>query len=117
METIIKGKTKEVRVTTDGPITIIGESINPTRRKKLTTALMSGEFDYIYELASTQIDSGADLLDVNVGAPGVDEEAMLPRVALAICERFDVPICLDSSNRTALAAALKVVPGKPLINW
>lgn len=116
METIIKGKTKQVKVTTDGPITIIGESINPTRRKKLTTALMSGEFDYIYELASTQIETGADVLDVNVGAPGVDEEVMLPRVALAISERFDVPICLDSSNRTALAAALKVVPGKPLIN-
>jgi 5-methyltetrahydrofolate--homocysteine methyltransferase len=97
-------------------VTIIGESINPTRRKKLTAALLSDEYDYIYELAKTQIETGADLLDVNVGAPGVDEVAVLPKVALAISERFDVPLCLDSSNRTALAAALKVVPGKPLIN-
>lgn len=116
MNTILKSKSKEVKITTDGPVTIIGESINPTRRKKLTAALLSGEFDYIYELATTQIDTGADLLDVNVGAPGVDEEVMLPKVALAIAERFEVPLCLDSSNRTALAAALRVVPGKPLVN-
>jgi 5-methyltetrahydrofolate--homocysteine methyltransferase len=116
MNTILKSKTKEVKITTDGPVTIIGESINPTRRKRLTAALLSGEFDYIYELATSQIETGADLLDVNVGAPGVDEVNMLPKVALAIAERFEVPLCLDSSNRAALAAALKVVPGKPLVN-
>jgi 5-methyltetrahydrofolate--homocysteine methyltransferase len=116
MNTILKSKTKEVKITTDGPVTIIGESINPTRRKKLTAALLSGEFEYIYELAAVQLETGADLLDVNVGAPGVDEVSMLPRVALAIAERFEVPLCLDSSNRTALAAALRVMPGKPLVN-
>ena len=116
MQTILKSKTNEVRITTDGPVTIIGENINPTRRKKLTAALISGEFDYIFELAKSQIEAGADLLDVNVGAPGVDEVILLPQVALAITERFDVPLCLDSSNRAALAAALKVVPGKPLVN-
>jgi 5-methyltetrahydrofolate--homocysteine methyltransferase len=116
MHTVLKSKTHEVRITTDGPITIIGESINPTRRKKLTTALLSGELDYIFELAQAQIETGADILDINVGAPGVDEEAMLLQVALAVSERYDVPICLDSSNRDALAAALKVVPGKPLVN-
>jgi len=116
MQTILKSKTNEVRISTDGPVTIIGENINPTRRKKLTAALLSGEFDYIFELAKAQIETGADLLDVNVGAPGVDEVILLPQVALAISERFDVPLCLDSSNRAALAAALKVVPGKPLVN-
>ena len=116
MQTLLKGRTKEVKISTDGAITIIGESINPTRRKKLTAALLSGEMDYIYELAKAQIETGADVLDINVGAPGVDEEAMLPKVAQAVAERFDVPICLDSSNRAALAAALKVIPGKPLVN-
>jgi 5-methyltetrahydrofolate--homocysteine methyltransferase len=72
--------------------------------------------DYIFELAKTQIDTGADVLDINVGAPGVDEVTMLKQVALAVAEQFNVPICLDSSNREALAAALKVVPGKPLVN-
>jgi 5-methyltetrahydrofolate--homocysteine methyltransferase len=116
METVLKSKTKEYRITTDGPVSIIGESINPTRRKKLTSALLSGELDYIFELAKIQIDTGADILDINVGAPGVDELSLLPKVALAVAEQFDVPICLDSSNREALAAALKVVPGKPLVN-
>jgi 5-methyltetrahydrofolate--homocysteine methyltransferase len=116
MQTILKTKTREVKITTDGPVTIIGESINPTRRKKLTAALLSGQLDYVYELAKTQIETGADVLDINVGAPGVDEETTLPLVAQAVAERFDVPICLDSSNRVALAAALRVVPGKPLIN-
>lgn len=116
MHTILRSKTKEVIITTDGPITIIGENINPTRRKKLTAALLSGQFDYIFELAEAQIETGADVLDINVGAPGVDEVTLLAQVALAITERFDVPICLDSSNRAALAAALKVVPGKPLVN-
>jgi 5-methyltetrahydrofolate--homocysteine methyltransferase len=116
MDIILKSKTHEVRISTDGPITIIGESINPTRRKKLTAALLSGEMDYIFELAKTQIETGADVLDINVGAPGVDEVTMLPQVALSVAERFDVPICLDSSNRVALAAALKSVPGKPLVN-
>ncbi len=116
METTLKSKSKSIKITTDGPVTIIGESINPTRRKKLTAALLSGEMDYIYELAKTQIDTGADVLDINVGAPGVDEMSVLPKVALAVSEHFDVPLCLDSSNRTALAAALKAVPGKPLVN-
>jgi 5-methyltetrahydrofolate--homocysteine methyltransferase len=116
MQTILKSKTSEVKITTDGPVTIIGESINPTRRKKLTNALLSGQMDYIFELAKTQIETGADVLDINVGAPGVDEEVTLPQVAKAVAERFDVPVCLDSSNRAALAAALKVIPGKPLIN-
>jgi len=116
MQTLLKSRTKEYRIITDGPVAIIGESINPTRRKKLTAALLSGEMDYIFELAQTQIDTGADILDINVGAPGVDEVRMLSVVALAVSERFDVPICLDSSNRDALAAALKVVPGKPLVN-
>ncbi|PWB55042.1 MAG: pterin-binding protein [Anaerolineales bacterium] len=116
MQTLLKSKTRQVKISTDGPVTIIGESINPTRRKKLTAALLSGEMDYIYELAKTQLDTGADVLDINVGAPGVDEIDVLPRVAVAVAEQFDVPLCLDSSNREALAAALKVVPGKPLVN-
>lgn len=116
MQTLLKSNNKQVSITSGGPITIIGESINPTRRKKLTAALLSGEMDYIFELAKSQIDTGADILDINVGAPGVDEVSVLPKVALAVAEQFDIPVCLDSSNRLALAAALKLVPGKPLVN-
>lgn len=116
MQTKLKGRTKEVAITTDGPIIIIGESINPTRRKKLTSALLKQEFEYIYELAISQINAGADILDINVGAPNVDEVDLLPKVALSVAERFDLPICLDSSNRDALIAALSMMPGKPLVN-
>ena len=116
MHTILKSKSKEVKIDTQGPVSIIGESINPTRRKKLIAALLSGDMSYVFELAKTQIETGADILDVNVGAPGVDEVAIFPKVALAVSENFDVPICLDSSSREALIAALKVMPGKPLVN-
>ncbi|OGO39608.1 MAG: pterin-binding protein [Chloroflexi bacterium RBG_16_57_11] len=116
MHTVLKSKSKEVTINTAGPLAIIGESINPTRRKKLTACLLSGDMSYIFELAKSQIEAGADILDVNVGAPGVDEVEVLPKVALAVSENFDVPICLDSSNREALIAALRVMPGKPLVN-
>lgn len=116
MQTVLKSNHKEYSITTDGPAAIVGESINPTRRKKLTTSLLSQDFTYVFELAKNQIDTGADVLDINVGAPGVDEIELLPKVALAVAERFDIPLCLDSSNRQALAAALAVVPGKPLVN-
>jgi 5-methyltetrahydrofolate--homocysteine methyltransferase len=116
MHTILKCKSKEVKIDTQGPVSIIGESINPTRRKKLIAALLSWDMAYVIELAKGQIETGADILDVNVGAPGVDEVAMLSKVALVVSENFDVPICLDSSSREALIAALKVMPGKPLVN-
>jgi 5-methyltetrahydrofolate--homocysteine methyltransferase len=116
MQTILKSKSKEVKIDTNAPVSIIGESINPTRRKKLTAALLSQDMSYVFELARIQLDTGADILDVNVGAPGVDEVEVLPQVALAVCEQFDAPICLDSSNRQALIAALKIMPGKPLVN-
>ena len=88
METILKSRTKEYEITTDGPVSIIGESINPTRRKKLTSALLSGELDYIFELAKMQIDTGADILDINVGAPGVDELSLLPEVGIGCYRAF-----------------------------
>jgi 5-methyltetrahydrofolate--homocysteine methyltransferase len=116
MQTILKGKTSEVIIDTDGPVVIIGESINPTRRKKLVETLKSHDFEFALQLAKSQIEDGADVLDVNVGFPGVDDEALLPETVLAIQQAFDVPLCLDSPNPLAIEAALKVVEGKPLIN-
>jgi 5-methyltetrahydrofolate--homocysteine methyltransferase len=77
---------------------------------------MEGNLDYVKELATNQIAAGADLLDVNVGVPGADEEALLPKVVKMLAEAFDVPFCLDSPNPKALAAALPITPGKPLVN-
>jgi 5-methyltetrahydrofolate--homocysteine methyltransferase len=116
MQTILKSKTKQVKISTEGPFTVIGEKINPTGRKKLAAALQEGNLDYVRELAQKQIDGGADLLDVNVGVPGIDDVALLPKVVKMLSEEFDIPLCIDTPNPKALAAALEVAPGRVLVN-
>jgi 5-methyltetrahydrofolate--homocysteine methyltransferase len=116
MKTILRGTSREIVIDTSGPVVIIGECINPTRRKKLVTTLQEGNFDYVLELAESQIKASADVLDVNVGFPGVDDVKLLPETVLAIKAKFDVPLCLDSPNPRAIEAALKVAGGKCLIN-
>ena len=116
MKTILRGPTKEVAIDTEGPVVIIGESINPTRRKKLVSTLQTGDFSYVVELAESQIKAGADILDVNVGFPGVDDTALLPATVRVLQEKFDIPLCLDSPNPKAIEAALKAASGKCLIN-
>jgi 5-methyltetrahydrofolate--homocysteine methyltransferase len=116
MRTILRGKSREVVIDTEGPVVIIGECINPTRRKKLVSTLQSGDFGYALELAEIQMKATAEVLDVNVGFPGVDDVKLLPETVLAIREKFDVPLCLDSPNPRAIEAALKVAGGKCLIN-
>jgi 5-methyltetrahydrofolate--homocysteine methyltransferase len=116
MKTILRGITSEVIIDTNGPVIIIGECINPTRRKKLVSTLQERDFRYVLELAESQIKAMADVLDVNVGFPGVDDVKLLPETVLAIREKFDIPLCLDSPNPKAIEAALKVAGGKCLIN-
>jgi 5-methyltetrahydrofolate--homocysteine methyltransferase len=116
MRTLLSGKTREVIIDTEGPVVIIGESINPTRRKKLATTLQQNDFGYVIELAESQIRAGADILDVNVGFPGVDDVRLLPETIMAIQENFDIPLCIDSPNPPAIEAALRIAKGKCLIN-
>jgi len=116
MRTTLRGKINEVIIDTNGPVIIIGECINPTRRKKLVSTLQERNFKYVLELAESQIKAGADVLDVNVGFPGVDDVKLLPETVLAIRSSFDIPLCLDSPNPKAIEAALKVAGGKCLIN-
>jgi 5-methyltetrahydrofolate--homocysteine methyltransferase len=116
MKTILRGKTREVIIDTNGPVIIIGECINPTRRKKLVSTLQEGNFEYVLELAESQIKAMADVLDVNVGFPGVDDVKLLRETVLVIRDKFDIPLCLDSPNPKAIEAALKVAGGKCLIN-
>jgi len=116
MDTILKSKTKEVKISIDKPFVVIGEKVNPTGRKILAGALADGNYDYVLELVKKQVDAKADILDVNVGVPGLDEVKVLPEVAKLISDNYDIPLCLDSANHDALAAALAVLPGKLLIN-
>lgn len=116
MKTILRGSTKEVIIDTEGHVVIIGESINPTRRKKLVSTLQERNFEYMLTVARAQISAMADVLDVNVGFPGVVDEELLPAAVIALQDNFDIPLCLDSPNPAAIEAALKVARGKCLIN-
>jgi 5-methyltetrahydrofolate--homocysteine methyltransferase len=116
MHTILKSNTKEVIIGIEKPFVLIGEKINPTGLKKLGAALAEGNLDYVKELAKRQVAWGADVLDVNVGHPGIDEVTMMPKVVEAILSVVDVPLCIDSNDPKILEAGLKAAPGKPLVN-
>lgn len=116
MKTILKSKTKKATISTDGPFALIGEKINPTGRKKLAAALQEGNLDYVRDLAQKQIDAGADILDVNVGMAGTDDVEFLPKIVKMLVDEFDIPLCLDTPNPKALAAALPLVQGRALVN-
>jgi 5-methyltetrahydrofolate--homocysteine methyltransferase len=116
METILSLKEKIVTVSPSHPFVMIGERINPTRRKKLAATIEQGDFSMVQEDARAQVEAGAQVLDVNAGIPGADEPALLRGAAQAVMEVVNVPLCFDSANPDALAAALEVYPGKALIN-
>lgn len=116
METKISSEKEEVIIGTDRPTVLIGERINPTGRKKLAAALAAGDLDLVQKEAVAQVAAGADVIDVNVVTPGVDEVEMLPLAVEAVMAAVDVPLSLDSESPEALAAALKVYKGKPLVN-
>ena len=97
-------------------VRVIGERINPTGKKRFQQALLENDLDYITAVAVAQEDAGADILDVNVGYPGVDEVAMLPRAVMAIQGAVSLPLMLDSSNAEALEAGLRVCHGKAAVN-
>ncbi len=97
-------------------VRVIGERINPTGKKRFQQALLENDLDYILDVAIAQEDAGADILDVNVGFPGVDEVAMLPRVVKKLQSVIALPLQLDSSNPDALEAGLRVYNGKPAVN-
>jgi len=116
MITTLKSGKKEVRIGIDRPFVMIGEKINPTGHKKLAAALTEGSFDYVREIAERQVAWGADVLDVNVGVPGIDEPAVIKKVVELVTSVVDVPLCIDSGNPEVLSAGLAAAPGKPLVN-
>jgi len=121
METILKSAKKSVVISSEKPTVLIGERINPTGKKRLAAALVAGNLDIVRQEAEAQVEAGADVLDVNVGAASVDEVDMLPKAVRLVMETVDVPVCIDSADVDALLAALAVhrelaPEGKPLIN-
>lgn len=97
-------------------VTVIGERINPTGKKRLKQALLDEDFDYILTQAIEQIDAGAEILDVNVGVPSLDDVKMLPMTVKKLQSITGLPLQIDSSNPEAIEAALRVYNGKAIVN-
>ncbi len=116
METVLTGRGCEIKFGLQLPTAIIAERINPTGRKDLSQELEQGKLDMVKNEAKVQAEAGAGIIDINVGAGGVDEVDLLPKAVKAVMEVVPNPICIDSSNPGALAAALEVCPYKVLIN-
>ena len=116
METKLSFKEKTILIGPAHPFVVIGERINPTRRKKLAASMKEGNFSLVQEDARLQAQAGALVLDINAGVPDADEPTLLRGAAQAVMEVVNLPLCFDSANPKALASALEVYPGKALIN-
>jgi 5-methyltetrahydrofolate--homocysteine methyltransferase len=116
MLTTVSSASKEVIIGNGRPVVLIGERINPTGKKMLSESLIKGSMEIVRKEALAQVQAGADIIDVNVVAFGVDETILLPQAVQAVMESVESPICLDSTKTAAIAAALKVYKGKPIIN-
>jgi len=97
-------------------VTIIGERINPTGKKRLREAIKAGELDYIISEAVRQTETGAQVLDINMGVPGIDEPDVIRRVVKEVQSVVDVPLQIDSSNPDAIEAGIRVYNGRAIIN-
>ena len=102
-------------VRTDSP-RIVGERINPTGKRRFKEALKNNDLDYILAQAIEQVRAGAEILDVNVGLPEVDEKNMMVKAVKALQSVTDAPLQIDSTDPQVLQAALRVYNGKPVVN-
>ena len=113
---VLTSRTSLVRLGRELPVRIIGERVNPTGKKQLTEELQAGKLTLAQDLAVEQEAQGARILDVNVGAPLVDETALLPELVLSLCSRVRTPLCLDTADPVALEQSLPAYPASPLVN-
>jgi 5-methyltetrahydrofolate--homocysteine methyltransferase len=116
MHTIVSSATKTVTIGADQPFCIIGERINPTGRKIFQEQLRAGDLSALEKDVNDQVAMGATMLDVNMGAPMIDEAEMLGKAVTMIQELTDLPLCIDSSVVEALEAGLDAYKGKALVN-
>jgi len=112
----LASRSQHVIIGDDQPLAFIGERINPTARKKLAQDIKEGHMHIVVEEARRQVDSGAPILDVNMGVPGIDEARAMQKAVQEIQSAVDVPIAIDSTNAQAVEAGLKQFVGRPLIN-
>jgi 5-methyltetrahydrofolate--homocysteine methyltransferase len=115
-ETVLSSAAKEVVIGFERPFVIIGERINPTGRKKLAAEMAAGDFSTVIADTTSQVEAGAQMLDVNAGIPLADEPAILAETVRLVQSLTDVPLSIDSSIVAALEAGLIAYEGKPLVN-
>jgi 5-methyltetrahydrofolate--homocysteine methyltransferase len=116
VETRLVGADTEVMIAQDRPTVLIGERINPGGWKRLAQALAEEDLGLLEEEAQAQAREGADVIDVHVGGVGIDEKLILPRAVRLAAETTGLPISIDTADAEALELALRVCPGKPLVN-
>lgn len=113
---ILTSERKSVEISLDGSFLVIGERINPTGKKKLQAELKEGSLDLVCSMAREQEDNGASILDINMGMNGIDEKAMMLQVIQEVSSIVDCPLCIDSSHVDIIEEALRIYPGRALIN-
>lgn len=113
---VLTSERKTVEIDLDGPFMVIGERINPTGKKKLQAELREGSLNMVRDMARAQEENGAAILDVNMGMNGIDEKQMMLNTIHEVTYTVDCPICIDSSHVDIIEAALRIYPGRALIN-
>lgn len=115
-EPMLTSERKTLKLGLDKPFMVIGERINPTGKKKLQEELREGRLDMVMDMAESQEESGAHILDINMGMNGIDEKKMLLEVVAQVAQSVNLPLCIDSSHVDVIEAALRQYPGRALIN-
>lgn len=113
---LLASERKTVEITLDGPFMVVGERINPTGKKKLQAELREGSLNLVRTMAREQEENGAVILDVNMGMNGIDEKQMMLETIYEVTGTVDCPLCIDSSHVDIIEAALRIYPGRALIN-
>ncbi len=113
---VLSSERKSVEITLDGNFIVVGERINPTGKKKLQEQLREGRLDLVREMAVQQEENGAQILDINMGMNGIDEKEMMKQVIYEVAQAVDCPLCIDSSHVDVIEEALRIYPGRALIN-
>lgn len=113
---VLSSESTVLDIDMDGRFLVVGERINPTGKKKLQAELREGKMDLVISMAEEQTECGADILDVNMGMNGIDELEMIERAIYEISGVTDRPLCIDSSHVNIIEAALRIYPGRALIN-
>ena len=113
---MLTSERKSVEITLDGHFMVIGERINPTGKKKLQAELKEGSLNLVRTMALEQEENGASILDINMGMNGIDEKEMMLRTIYEVTSTVDCPLCIDSSHVDIIEAALRIYPGRALIN-